>query len=128
MGAHRRHFGAPPGGRDAPGLPPRHGATPGVASGVAPGVALKEVPRGTRPELEMLRRLVRTMHRDIFEAAGIPLGIAGRELAEQLLQEAQRLRSENGEVLLSGVGTLRYALILGENSACQVPICCAVAA
>ena len=37
------------------------------------------------------------------------------------------LRSEKGEVLLSGVGTLRYLLILGENSACQVPIC-AVAA
>ena len=35
--------------------------------------------------------------------------------------------SENGEVLLRGVGTLRYVLILSENSACQVPIC-AVAA
>ena len=32
-----------------------------------------------------------------------------------------------GEVLLRGVGTLRYLSILGENSACQVPIC-AVAA
>ena len=31
--------------------------------------------------------------------------------------------SEKGEVLLRGVGTLRYLLILGENSACQVPIC-----
>ena len=36
-------------------------------------------------------------------------------------------QSEKGEVLLRGVGTLRYALILSENSACQVPIC-AVAA
>ena len=35
--------------------------------------------------------------------------------------------SEKGEVLLRGVGTLRLLLILGENSACQVPIC-AVAA
>ena len=35
--------------------------------------------------------------------------------------------SEKGEVLLRGVGTLRYVLILSENSACQVPIC-AVAA
>ena len=26
-----------------------------------------------------------------------------------------------------GVGTLRYLLILGENSACQVPICAAAA-
>ena len=34
---------------------------------------------------------------------------------------------ENGEVLLRGVGTLRYLLILGEDSAFQVPIC-AVAA
>ena len=34
---------------------------------------------------------------------------------------------EKGEVLLRGVGTLRYLLILSENSACQVPIC-AVAA
>ena len=36
-------------------------------------------------------------------------------------------RSEKGEVLLRGFGTLRYVLILGEVSACQVPIC-AVAA
>ena len=35
--------------------------------------------------------------------------------------------SEKGEVILRGVGTLRYLLILSENSACQVPIC-AVAA
>ena len=36
--------------------------------------------------------------------------------------------SEKGEVLLRGVvGTLRYLLILSENSACRVPIC-AVAA
>ena len=35
--------------------------------------------------------------------------------------------SEKGEVLLRGVGTLRYVLILSDNSACQVPIC-AVAA
>ena len=35
--------------------------------------------------------------------------------------------SEKGEVLLRGVGTLRYVLILGEISACQVHIC-AVAA
>ena len=35
--------------------------------------------------------------------------------------------SEKWEVLLRGVGTLRYVLILGEDSACQVPIC-AVAA
>ena len=37
------------------------------------------------------------------------------------------LVSERGEVLLRGVGTLRECLILGENSACRVPIC-AVAA
>ena len=30
---------------------------------------------------------------------------------------------EKGEVLLRGVGTLRYVLILGENSACRVPTC-----
>ena len=30
--------------------------------------------------------------------------------------------SEKGEVLLRRVGTLRYVLILSENSACQVPI------
>ena len=35
--------------------------------------------------------------------------------------------SEKGEMLLRGVDTLRYLLILSENSACQVPIC-AVAA
>ena len=35
--------------------------------------------------------------------------------------------SEKEEALLSGVGTLRYLLILSESSACQVPIC-AVAA
>ena len=35
--------------------------------------------------------------------------------------------SEKGEVLLRGVGTLRYLLILGDISACRVPIC-AVAA
>ena len=35
--------------------------------------------------------------------------------------------SEKGEMLLRGVGTLRYLLILSDNSACQVPIC-AVAA
>ena len=35
--------------------------------------------------------------------------------------------SENGEVLLRGVGTLRYLLILSENSAYQRPVC-AVAA
>ena len=35
--------------------------------------------------------------------------------------------SEKGEVLLRGIGTLRYLLILRVNSACQVPIC-AVAA
>ena len=35
--------------------------------------------------------------------------------------------SQKEEVLLRGVGTLRYFLILGENSACQVPTC-AVAA
>ena len=29
--------------------------------------------------------------------------------------------SEKGEVLLRGVGTLRYLLILSENSACQRP-------
>ena len=34
---------------------------------------------------------------------------------------------EKGEVLLRGVGTLGYLLILSEDSACQVPIC-AVAA
>ena len=39
----------------------------------------------------------------------------------------QHPASEKGEVLLRGVGTLRYLLILSENSACQVPIC-AVAA
>ena len=45
----------------------------------------------------------------------------------------KRGRSEKGEVLLRGgsvlrgVGTLRYLLILSENSACQVPFC-AVAA
>ena len=32
-----------------------------------------------------------------------------------------------GEVLLRGVGTLRYSLILSENSACQVPVCAVVA-
>ena len=37
------------------------------------------------------------------------------------------IESEKGEVLLRGVGTLRYFSILSENSACQVPIC-AVAA
>ena len=31
-------------------------------------------------------------------------------------------RSEKGEVLLRNVGTLRYVLILRDNSACQVPI------
>ena len=35
--------------------------------------------------------------------------------------------SEKGEALLRVVGTLRYILILSENSAFQVPIC-AVAA
>ena len=35
--------------------------------------------------------------------------------------------AEKGEVLQRGVGTLRYSLFLGEDSACQVPIC-AVAA
>ena len=34
------------------------------------------------------------------------------------------LESEKGEVLLRGVGTLRYVLILGENSACPVPHLC----
>ena len=34
---------------------------------------------------------------------------------------------EKGEVLLRGVGTLRYLLIRSESSACQIPIC-AVAA
>ena len=32
------------------------------------------------------------------------------------------LESEKGEVLLRGVGALRYVWILGESSACQVPI------
>ena len=32
-----------------------------------------------------------------------------------------------GEVLLRGVGTPRHLLILGENPACQVPICAAPA-
>ena len=32
-----------------------------------------------------------------------------------------------GEVLLRGVGSLRYGLILSENSACQAPICAAAA-
>ena len=36
-------------------------------------------------------------------------------------------QSEKGEVLLRGVGTLHFVSNLGENSACQVPIC-AVAA
>ena len=31
--------------------------------------------------------------------------------------------SGKGEVLLTGVGSLRHFLILSENSACQVPIC-----
>ena len=35
--------------------------------------------------------------------------------------------SEKGEVLLRGVGALRYVVILCENSACEVRIC-AVAA
>ena len=37
------------------------------------------------------------------------------------------LDSEKWGVLLRGVGTLRYCLILGEHYACQAPIC-AVAA
>ena len=44
-----------------------------------------------------------------------------------LSQGSKGAYSEKGEVLLRGVGTLRYVLILSENSACQVPIC-AVAA
>ena len=36
-------------------------------------------------------------------------------------------QQQRGEVLLRGVGAPRYLLILGESSACQVPIC-AVAA
>ena len=38
-------------------------------------------------------------------------------------QAADEAGSEKGEVLLRGVGTLWYLLILRENSACQVPIC-----
>ena len=49
-------------------------------------------------------------------AARDAVGLGGRSL-----------RSEKGEVLPRGVGTLRYSLILSETSACQVPIC-AVAA
>ena len=37
------------------------------------------------------------------------------------------LTLEKGEVLLRGVGTLRYLLILSENSACQAPICAGAA-
>ena len=36
---------------------------------------------------------------------------------------ADSIGRRRGEVLLRGVGTLRYFLILSENSACQVPIC-----
>ena len=44
-------------------------------------------------------------------------------------QESQRderplLWSEGGEVLLRGVGNLRFLLIPSEDSACQVPILC----
>ena len=43
------------------------------------------------------------------------------------LDGVQQGSSEKGEVLLGGIGTLRYLFTLSENSACQVPIC-AVAA
>ena len=46
------------------------------------------------------------------------------ELVCKLLSEKGEV---TGKVLLRGVGTLRYCLILSENPACQVPIC-AVAA
>ena len=35
---------------------------------------------------------------------------------------SQRGPPEKGEVLLRGVGTLRYLFILSDNSACQVPM------
>ena len=47
--------------------------------------------------------------------------------AHRILSEAARVGLEEGVVLLRGVGTLRYLLILGEDSAWRVPIC-AVAA
>ena len=40
---------------------------------------------------------------------------------------ACRRRAEKGEVLLMEVGTLRYVLILSDNSACQAPVCAAAA-
>ena len=53
-----------------------------------------------------------------------PMGLASSCV---LLARLRLSLSEKGEVLLRGVGTLRYSLILSESSACQVPIC-AVAA
>ena len=53
---------------------------------------------------------------------------SGLDAAASFNSETGRwLLSEKREVLLRGVGTLRYCLILSEISACQVPIC-AVAA
>ena len=56
-----------------------------------------------------------------------PPGVYGRIQSRNPVLQFPLKVSEKGEVLLRGVGTLRYLLILGENSACQVPIC-AVAA
>ena len=38
-------------------------------------------------------------------------------------RSAASLSVGEGEVLVRGVGTLRYLLILAGNSVCQVPIC-----
>ena len=50
-----------------------------------------------------------------------------KAIQRQASEHIADIPSEKVEVLLRGVGTLPYMLILSENSACQVPIC-AVAA
>ena len=44
-------------------------------------------------------------------------------LREEQCRAIKGHQSENGEVLLRGVGTLRDLLILSEINACEVPIC-----
>ena len=64
-----------------------------------------------RPPYELFGRLAACLARLCGRAAAWPT----------------RVGRKKGEVLLRGVGTLRYLLVPSENSACQMPIC-AVAA
>ena len=58
-----------------------------------------------------------------------PMGLGIPPLNIKMLPESNPLKSIMlvGRLAVRGVGTLRYLLILSENSACRVPICAAAA-